>query len=178
MVKRLKDKNAPKRPLTGFLLYGNDLRAQDENIKSLPVTQQAGAIANMWRDLDEDVKQQYNQRSEELKEKYKQEMEVYEKSDAYREFQQKKKDADEEEGTTKRKRRRGPVKMSGYRLFMQENKDNLDDGLEEEDAKKKYIAKCGLRWKMLSEEERKSYNERAAAMEPTRAGDESIGDDE
>jgi len=165
MVKRLKDKNAPKRPLTGFLLYGNYLRANNENIKSLPVTQQATSIAHMWRDMDEGTKEKYNQESEKLKVQYKKDMEAYEKSDSYKEFQMKL----SESGEGKRKRRQGTTKMSGYRLFVKENKDNVDDGLSEEDAGKKHIAKCGKKWKMLSEVERQTYNERAAKMNPGQA---------
>lgn len=163
MVKRLKDKNAPKRPLTGFLLYGNYLRANNENIKALPVTQQATSIAQMWKDLEEGAKEKYNKESEKLKEKYKKDVEAYEKSDSYREFQEKLSEV--KAGKTKRKRQ-GPTKMSGYRLFVKENKDNVDDGLSAEDAARRHIAKCGKKWRMLSEVERQGYNERAAKMNP------------
>lgn len=180
MVKRVKDKNAPKRPLTGFLLYGNYLRANDENIKALPVTQQATAIAQMWRELEESAKQMYNQQSEKLKEQYKKDVEAYEKSDAYKAFQ--KILADDKSGNNKgtRKRRQGSKKMSGYRLFVKENKDNVDDGLNEEDAGKKHIAKCGMKWKKLSEAERQAYNNRAAKMNPEQLVDDDrmTGDEE
>ncbi|ELA41464.1 uncharacterized protein VICG_01448 [Vittaforma corneae ATCC 50505] len=180
MVKRIKDKNAPKRPLTGFLLYGNYLRASDENIKTLPVTQQATAIAQMWKELNESTKQKYNQQSEKLKEQYKKAMEAYEKSDAYKEFQ--KTLAEDKSGNSKgaKKKRQGSTKMSGYRLFVKENKDNVDDGLNEEDAGKKHIAKCGMKWKKLSEAERQAYNDRAAQMNPEQlaSGDHAMTDDE
>lgn len=177
MVKRLKDKNAPKRPLTGFLLYGNYLRANNEQIKALPVTQQATSIAQMWRELDEGVKQKYNQESEKLKVQYRKNMAEYEKSDSYKEFQ---KTLTEARKGKPKKKRQGSTKMSGYRLFVKENKNNVDDGLNEEDAGRRHIAKCGKKWKMLSEVERQAYNERAAQMNPEQLsnGDKSVSMDE
>lgn len=164
MVKRLKDKNAPKRPLTGFLLYGNDLRKNDSSIKALPVTQQATAIAKNWKELSETEKNSYNQQSEILKQAYKNELSVYEQSDAYKDFKVAK--AEFKDSKIKTKKRQGSTKMSGYRLFVKENKDSINEGLGETDIAKRHIAKCGIKWKMLSEEEQKVYNDRAAAMVP------------
>lgn len=172
MVKRPKDKNAPKRPLTGFLVYGNELRAKNENIKSMPVTQQATAIGQMWKELSEKEKEKYNKESERLKEQYKKDMSVYEKSDSYKEYQKALKETENGNGDEKKRKRKGPVKMSGYRLFMKENKDTVDEGLTEEDIGKKHITKCGMKWKMLSEEERETYNRRAESIKP-----ESIAED-
>lgn len=173
MVKRLKDKNAPKRPLTGFLLYGNYLRSHDDQIKSLPVTQQASSIAELWRNLDTETKEKYNKESEKLKEQYKKDMEAYEQSDAFKEFQTalaESKLANDKKGV--KKKRTGTTKFSGYRLFIRENKENIDEGLNEEEMGMKSVAKFGKKWKMLSEEERQVYNERAASMNPEPAGEE------
>lgn len=174
MVKRPKDKNAPRRPLTAFLLYGNYLRANNENIKILPVTQQAASIAQMWRSLDEGEKQKYSREAEKLKEKYRKDVEAYEKSDSYREFQK----ALGEEKKGKGKKRQGTTRMSGYRLFVKENKNNVDEGLSEEDAGRRHIAKCGKKWKMLSEDERRVYNERAARMNPDQLVQGESGEDD
>jgi len=168
MVKRIKDKNAPKRPLTGFLLFGNYLRSTDENIKAMSVTQQATTIGNMWKKLDENAKQKYNDESEKLKAQYKKDLSEYEKTDSYKDFQNTLVENKTEKKKATRKRV-GPTKMSGYRLFMKENKDVLDEGLSEEDVNMKHIAKCGLQWKRLSEEERLAYNDRAAKMSPEKA---------
>lgn len=165
MAKKLKDKNAPKKPLSGFFIFGNYLRANDDSIKSLPVTEQASEIALRWKNLDEKEKDKYIKEAEQLKEKYKLEMEEYMKSDSYKDFQESLKEAESDKENGKRKRKKGPVKLSGYKLFLRENKDNLDEGLDEEEMAKKYIAKCGMKWKKLSEEERQVYNERAAKIE-------------
>lgn len=176
MTKRLKDKNAPKRPLTGFLLYGNYLRSNREEIKTLPVTQQATAIAQMWRDMDPVEKDKYVQESERLKEQYKKDIEEYEKSESYREFQTTLAESKEAKSKKESKKKtRGTIKMSGYRLFMKENKENLDEGLSEDELALKSVAKFGKKWKMLSEDERQAYNDRAALMNPTAA---DSGDDE
>lgn len=169
MVKRVKDKNAPKRPLTGFFLFRNDLRTTDERIKAMPFTEQATAVGQLWKDLDEASREKYNAEAEKLKEQYKSDLAAYEQTDSYKKFKEEQQEI--KEGKKKRTRR-GPIKMSGYRLFMKENKDTLDEGLNEEDAGKKHIAKCGLRWKMLSEKERAAYNERASKMEDVKSEEE------
>ncbi|KAM0680983.1 high mobility group box 3 [Glugoides intestinalis] len=166
MVKRPKDKNAPKRPLTGFLIYGNELRSKNDTIKSMPVTQQATAIGQLWKELGEKEKEKYNMQSEKLKEQYKKDLCVYEKSDSYKEYKKALKEGENGNGDEKKRKKKGPVKMSGYRLFMKENKDNIDEGLSEEDIAKKHITKCGIKWKLLSEEEREGYNQRAETMKP------------
>lgn len=167
MVKRLKDKNAPKRPLSGFLLFGNDMRANDENIKNLPVTQQAPAIAKLWKDLDEGPKSTYAHKAEELKAQYKHDIGEYEKTDSYREFQRALKGSKSD----KAKKKRGSSKMSGYRLFVKENKDIINQGLDGEASSKKHIAKCGMKWNMLSDKEKMAYNDRAAQMNIDKAAD-------
>lgn len=161
MAKRLKDKNAPKRALSGFILFGNDMRANDENIKTLPVTQQAAAIAKLWKELDESKKSEYNKKSDALKVQYQKEMEEYEKTDDYKNFQ--KMVLDNKTGE-KQKKKRGSTKMSGYRLFVKENKQAIENGINQDDAGKRYIAKCGIMWNSLNEEQKNAYNDRAAQI--------------
>lgn len=178
MPKRLKDKNAPKRPLTGFLLYGNDLRKNDASIKALPVTQQATAIAKSWKELPESQKDSYNKQSDLLKDAYKKELAAYEQSEDYKKFQEALAEYKDSNGKPKKgKRRQGNTKMSGYRLFVKENKDTVNEGLDESEIGKRHIAKCGMKWKMLSEAEQKAYNDRAAAMTPEKVngGDADSG---
>lgn len=173
MAKRLKDKNAPKRPLSGFLLFGNDLRANNEDIKNLPVTQQAPAIAKLWKELNEIRRKEYSDKAEEAKAVYKKEVEEYAKTDNYRQFQKSVKESSE-----KGKKKRTNTKMSGYRLFVKENKENIDKGLDTDDSAKKYIAKCGLQWKALDESEKTAYNERAAQMNQEKKASAETGNEE
>lgn len=170
MVKRLKDKNAPKKPLSGFIIFGNHLRANDSSLKALPVAQQATAISAKWNALSENEKKEYTDQADKLKEAYVKEFEYYKTTDEYKEFQEKLHESknDKSESTTK-KRKRGPVKMSGYRLFVKENKDAVANETDAEYQGLKHIAICGLKWKKLSDEQKKEYNDRAAAMEPTAA---------
>ncbi len=83
MAKKLKDKNAPKRPLSGFLLYGNGLRAHDQNINNLPMKDQVATIEKIWNDLDEKTKQKYTEKSAELHTNYLAQHKAYEKTDEY-----------------------------------------------------------------------------------------------
>ncbi|XP_077301491.1 high mobility group protein B3-like [Arctopsyche grandis] len=176
MAKRVKDKNAPKRPLTGFLLFGNYLRNNESTIKALPVTQQASAIAKCWKELNEEEKAVYNQQSEVLKEAYKRDVEAYVQTQAYQDFQA----AQGGAGVSKSKprKRQGTTKISGYRLFVKDNKDIINEGLNEEDVAKRHIAKCGIKWKMLSEEEKKVYTDRAALLSPENTEENKVVSDE
>jgi hypothetical protein len=165
MVKRLKDKNAPKRPLTGFLLFGNQLRKNDANIRALPVTQQATAIGEQWKVLPEAEKSRFNTESEALKKSYKEKMALYEQSEDFKNFKVAKAEFNEsKKEPAKPKKRQVATKMSGYRLFVKENKDTINEGLDESEHGKRHIAKCGMKWKSLSDDEQKVYNDRAAEM--------------
>lgn len=156
----MKDKNAPKRPLSGFLLYGNDLRANDSKIKSLPIKEQAATIGKMWNDLDEKTKAKYTARSAELKAEYVEQKEAYEKTDEYKKFLEESKGAKK----GKSRKRSGPTKISAYRVFVSESKDSPSDENDPELAGKGHMTKCGIKWARMSEEEKKAYQDRADQM--------------
>ena len=58
--KRVKDPNAPKKPLSGYMLYCKQMRQQvtDENpeLKSKEIVSK---IASMWRELSDEEKAQF-----------------------------------------------------------------------------------------------------------------------
>eukprot|EP01010_Urceolus_cornutus_P002299 NODE_2929_length_445_cov_148.669192_g2322_i0.p2 GENE.NODE_2929_length_445_cov_148.669192_g2322_i0~~NODE_2929_length_445_cov_148.669192_g2322_i0.p2 ORF type:complete len:103 (-),score=13.04 NODE_2929_length_445_cov_148.669192_g2322_i0:82-390(-) len=69
--KSKKDPNAPKRPLTAFLLFSGEFRksVQTEN-PSFKMTDIARELGSRWRDLGEADKQKYTKMAAEEKEKY------------------------------------------------------------------------------------------------------------
>lgn len=165
MVKKLKDKNAPKRPLSGYLLFAKELRTTNETIKTLSVTKQAGEISKIWKELTEEEKNVYNKKAVVLKDAYKKQVAEYLKSDSYKQFQEKLAEAK----GSKTKKRQGNNKMSGYRLFVKENKENIDDGLSADELALKHIAKCGVRWKNLDDKTKDLYNSRANEINESKA---------
>ncbi|KAI7826626.1 high mobility group box domain-containing protein [Gamsiella multidivaricata] len=72
----LKDPNAPKRPLSGFFRFAQDLRKSGE-YANMPVNEQAKAFAEAWSKASDSVKTPYNQASHAALQKYKEEKAVY-----------------------------------------------------------------------------------------------------
>jgi len=84
--KKPKDKNKPKRPLSGFFRYVRDFRKANPQLKLTEVTKKAGA---MWRVLGPNKKQGYMDAAAAEQEKYKEEMASYKNSDEYEQYQEK-----------------------------------------------------------------------------------------
>ncbi|MGG7570390.1 hypothetical protein [Streptomyces sirii] len=66
MVKKLKDKNAPKRPPSAFAIFSIEARQKDE-VSRLPVLEQAPAIGQMWKQLTEEERHAYEEKSAEIR---------------------------------------------------------------------------------------------------------------
>lgn len=154
----LKDKNAPKRPLSSYILFGNHVRSTNEKISALSINEQAAAIAQLWRSASDEEKQKYVEQAALCKEKYAKERAEYEKSSQYQEFLKAQKSGI-------KPKRAGSTKISGYRLFIMENKDAAQgENDDPELAGKGHISRCGIKWARLSDAEKQAYNERAAKM--------------
>lgn len=150
MMRKLKDKNAPKRPLSSFLLFGNHLRETKPEIKNLPIKDQAIAIGHEWKDASEELKNKFNQQAAKNKEEYTIKRQEYEKTDDYKNYKQSVKEA-----TKEPKKKRGTPKLTGYRLFISEITDKTsDDEKDPELAGKGHMVRCGIKWSRLSEEEK------------------------
>ncbi|EED42926.1 chromatin-associated protein [Enterocytozoon bieneusi H348] len=84
--KKPKDKNAPKKPCSSYMLFGHELRKNDATIKALKVTEQAKQIGERWNALTEAEKSEYEKKAMEAKEKYNKELEIYKTTDEYKEY--------------------------------------------------------------------------------------------
>lgn len=82
-----KDLNAPKAPLTGYVRFLNEhrekVRAENQNLPFHEVTK---ILGNMWSQLPSQQKQAYLEEAEKDKERYMKELEVYQQTDAYKNF--------------------------------------------------------------------------------------------
>jgi len=76
--KTKRDPNAPKKPRTAYILFSSDNRVdvKKENPDMIP-TDITKEVARMWREADEDVKEEYKEKAEEDKKRYQDEMEIY-----------------------------------------------------------------------------------------------------
>ncbi|XP_033824289.1 high mobility group protein 20A [Periophthalmus magnuspinnatus] len=88
--KPMKDSNAPKAPLTGYVRFMNDrreqLRAERPDVPFPEITRMLG---NEWSKLAPDEKQRYLDEAEKDKERYMRELEKYQKTEAYKHFTRK-----------------------------------------------------------------------------------------
>ncbi|XP_061629463.1 high mobility group protein 20A isoform X3 [Phyllopteryx taeniolatus] len=88
--KPMKDRNAPKAPLTGYVRFMNDrreqLRAERPDVPFPEITRMLG---NEWSKLPPEEKQQYLDEADRDKERYMRELEKYQKTEAYKHFTRK-----------------------------------------------------------------------------------------
>ncbi|XP_060836575.1 LOW QUALITY PROTEIN: high mobility group protein 20A-like [Rhopalosiphum padi] len=89
--KYLRDKTAPRPPHSGYIRFLNDRREQfrSEN-PNLPFAEITKVLATEWNQLPADKKQQYLLAAEQERVKYVEELAAYKKTDAYKNFIQRK----------------------------------------------------------------------------------------
>ncbi|XP_050059051.1 high mobility group protein 20A-like isoform X2 [Aphis gossypii] len=89
--KCLRDKTAPRPPHSGYIRFLNDRREQfrSEN-PNLPFAEITKVLATEWNQLPVDKKQQYLLAAEQERVKYVEELAAYKKTDAYKNFIQRK----------------------------------------------------------------------------------------
>ena len=89
--KLLKDANAPRAPLTGYVRFLNDHRdkVRSEN-PDLPFHEITKILGQQWSNLPQEQKQQYLDEAEKDKERYMGELEDYQQSERYKDFMEKK----------------------------------------------------------------------------------------
>ena len=90
--KQLRDQNAPRMPLNGYVRF---LNANRERVKAANPTKSFADITKLlaaeWSALASDQKQKYLDEAERDKEKYLKELQEYQQTEAYQEFQIKQK---------------------------------------------------------------------------------------
>jgi len=84
--KKPKDPNAPKRPMSGYFLFGNSVRAEvQEELDTTDFKAVSAKINQMWQDADQDS---WNAKSAKAREQYKKTVGKYQKTKQYAEYQQ------------------------------------------------------------------------------------------
>lgn len=85
--KAMRDTNAPKQPLNGYVRFLNERREQvrQEN-PSLSFTEVTKLLGAEWTKLDKDQKQMYLDEAIKDKERFQKEWTEYQKTDAYKKF--------------------------------------------------------------------------------------------
>ncbi|VDP94537.1 unnamed protein product [Echinostoma caproni] len=78
------DKNAPRKPLTAFMLFMKARRSSSEYVASLPFKERNRLLGAEWSELPKDEKQAYCSKAAEEREKYKVLLAEYKSTDAYK----------------------------------------------------------------------------------------------
>ncbi|KAB7504578.1 High mobility group protein 20A [Armadillidium nasatum] len=82
-----KDNNAPKGPLSGYMLFMNEQREiLKQSEKKLGFQETNKIVAQKWSQLEGSEKQKYLEAAEADKGRYQQEVEEYKKTDTYKKF--------------------------------------------------------------------------------------------
>lgn len=89
MPRKPKDPRRPKRPLTAFFLFAREVRPRLRREHSKEkMCQISKRISQLWRNLPENEKEPYQFQSKDLSDQYKVQIENYQKTDAYKAYQQ------------------------------------------------------------------------------------------
>jgi len=162
-LKRPKDLNAPKRPLTGYFQWAaeNRERAQEECTSSnvAEVTKKLGA---MWRSLPADERTGWEEKSKAQMDTYKKDFAEYKKTSKYENFEKSLceynikmtyKPYKKDENMPKRP-------LSAYMLFAADERPKMM--LENGDAKiTEIMSLVAKKWKEQTDENKAPYNEKA-----------------
>jgi len=150
--KRKKDPNAPKKWMTGYLLFCGDQRKKlENNTPKLSATDITKKLGELWKAVTEKEKKKYEELSKKDKERYENEMKDYVPPES-----------DGEEETDKKtrkvkKERTGPKRpKSSYLYFCDKMREVVKQDNPEMGGKEITI-ELGARWKALTEDDKAPY---------------------
>jgi len=184
MVKKPKDPNAPKKNQSSYFIFSNERRAQlaakhkaEKPDEKVSITAISKIISAEWKEIDPQIKKGYEAQAAAQKVKYQEEMEVYKKTDNYKNYQaalDEWKAAEKEKksnGNGKSPKSKKPPKkpkqpesmpkrpMSSYFLFANARRESMK--VEHPDKKLTELAKLiGAEWKTISAEDKKAYEDK------------------
>jgi len=167
MVRKMpKDKNAPKRPQSGFFQFSAVARAQlvaeNPNLKLGEVGKKLGEA---WKQLTDAEKAPYHAKFEEEKAIYAPKLAAYKQTPEYAQYQEEKKKFAKKNDAKKLKAmlKNQPKKaMTAYFLFANANRARIRAA--NPSAKLGEVAKLiGAEWKTTSAEDKKPYQDEAVA---------------
>jgi len=193
MVKAPKDKNAPKRPQSGYFLFmaspmgRKKVLADHPELVGKPASQVVKLAAARWKELSEDERAPFIEQATKAKAEYKIQLEKYQQTSSYREHQElltnfKRQKAEGLDGKGRKKKLKkdpnAPKRpMGAYFLFS----TRFYQANKREDLKMTEISKIASQhWKKMTDEQKQPFVTEAAqkkakyelAMEKYRQTDE------
>merc|ERR1712124_7658 len=89
VAKKPKDKNQPKRPMSAFMFFSNDMRPKVQaELGTSDFGPVAKKVSELWQNIDASTKAKYEAQNEKAKAKYAKALETYKKSKKYAEYQE------------------------------------------------------------------------------------------
>jgi len=163
-VKKPKDANAPKKPLSVYFAWAQANRQRIT--KSMPVNYSIADLARAqskeWKELSEEAKKEYQETYDQEMVTYKKLLNAYKQTNNYAMHLKKVKEYNVENAKNAkfRKDENAPKKyQSAYFLWMADQREGLTaQGL----GHKEVLKKCGELWKNVTAEEKKPYEDKAA----------------
>jgi len=165
-----KDKNAPKKPLTGYFKFlgakRGSIKEANPKLTHKELTKQCGVE---WNKLDKDGKAVWNEGVKAAMDVYKKKMAEYKTTDLFKEFQAAQKELKAKKIKKKKFKKdiNAPKRPStAYFIFCSKVRKDVVAELPDADKKKIAVAAkiMGKRWKALSEEERQNYKDTGAKL--------------
>merc|ERR1712072_1099126 len=90
VAKKPKDKNAPKRAMSAFMFFSNDMRPKVQaELGTTDFGPVAKKVSEMWAALDESARAKYDAKNVKAKARYAKDLAKYQKSEKYAEYQAK-----------------------------------------------------------------------------------------
>ena len=153
----MKDHNAPKRPLSGYMAYIGTIREKTKKETGLKGIQLAPTLANHWKGLSDAQRAKFNNASARKMETWKKKMAAYKQTKAYKDFQIKKK----AKKFKKPKDQNAPKRpMNAYFIFTNSVRAKIQKNLGTEDFGT--IAKeVKSQWNDLSDAEKQKFQAKA-----------------
>lgn len=161
--KRKKDPKAPKRGLSAFMFFSQEMRSKiQEKNPDASFGETGKLLGEAWKNVTEEEKKKFEDMAEADKERYKKEMESYVPPSDDDD------DSSDDEGSPKKKKgkKKGAKKdpnapkraLSSFMFFSKEMRSKIQE--QNADASFGEIGKLiGEAWKNVSEEEKKKYEE-------------------
>jgi hypothetical protein len=159
MARQKKDVNAPKRPLSAYIIYCQEqresLKKKNPDMKATELTSQLGS---MWKALSDEKKKNYLTKHEKERERYQREMKDYTPPQR-----------DEEEKTSRRKSKKDTSSSrpkrapSGYIIFCQDRRAEVKEQ-NPSFGPKQITSRLGELWRELDDDTKSDYTRRSREL--------------
>jgi len=180
MPKTLKDENAPKRPLSGYMEWLRSVREElvDEIGDSQDVTKVSKLAGQRWKQMEDEEKEPWNAKAARGKKKYLKALAAYKETQEYMDFEQRKFDHDNKQmlKTVQEPADKPKRPLSGYMRFAAQERPKLKAaGITAVGETGKEIGKRWMKlsdaekdkWQGLYKDEMELYNEEMEAWKDT-----------